>query len=199
MEATEAKQAIRKRVQALCGNLSPDMRAADAHAVATRLLASSYLHSVKTVAVYAARDDEVDCDPLVQLLRERGVVTVYPRVTNAEQCVLGFFAVSHARELAPGMYGLLEPQPEALPVAPEQIDVVCVPGRAFSRVGQRVGRGAGYYDRWLRSYAGVRVGLAFDWQVFDEPMPCEAWDETMNILVTPSCLIDCASPDGVTI
>ena len=104
-------------------------------------------------------------------------------------------------ELAPaGRLKILEPklfvrQDISRQVLPEQIDVVLVPGLAFDRTGNRLGRGKGYYDRFLRRLSPdvLTIGLALD-AMIREKIPCDENDHPVNIVVTESEIIETAPP-----
>ena len=102
-------------------------------------------------------------------------------------------------ELEPGYKGIPEPKvslrsdPMRI-VLPETIELAIVPGLAFDRKGKRLGRGAGFYDRFLPKLpsAAIVIGLAFECQVFDS-IPTEPHDRAVNILVTESTVRYCMS------
>ena len=72
---------------------------------------------------------------------------------------------------------------------PEKLDLLLVPGLAFGRSGERLGRGGGYYDRFLpRAPQALKVGLSFDFQLFDR-LPIETADFPMDCIVTPGELL----------
>lgn len=79
------------------------------------------------------------------------------------------------------------------PIAPEgaevipawDIGVVLVPGMAFDARGGRLGRGAGFYDRYLRGFAGLTIGVGFDVQVIDR-VPMEEGDVRLDAVATES-------------
>ena len=68
------------------------------------------------------------------------------------------------------------------------IDMMLIPGLAFDREGRRLGRGAGFYDRFLSQHSAVKIGLAQTWQISNSPLPEEAHDIRMDIVVTESYL-----------
>ena len=88
------------------------------------------------------------------------------------------------RDLAPGAYGILEPTGTEV-VGPGGVDLVLVPARGFDREGNRLGRGAGFYDRYMSqpSFRATRCGIAFAAQVLPR-VPCEAHDLPVEVLIT---------------
>jgi len=79
-------------------------------------------------------------------------------------------------------YGFMEPQ-EGEKIPKEQIQGFLVPGVAFSRSGQRIGRGQGYYDRALAGTKSLKVGVCYSFQVFSQ-LPVESHDINMDVVVT---------------
>lgn len=79
-------------------------------------------------------------------------------------------------------FGIAEPQGDLFE-NPEQIDLAIIPGMAFDRKGNRLGRGKGYYDRLLPSIKAPKIGIAFSWQLLEE-IPIEPFDETIDAILT---------------
>ena len=95
--------------------------------------------------------------------------------------------------MRPGRWNLMEPDPEhCTVVAPAEIDLLLVPGLAFSRAGGRLGRGGGFYDRFLSEVhpRAVKLGVCFHVQLFPE-LPLEAHDCAMDQIVTEAEVIRC--------
>ena len=89
-------------------------------------------------------------------------------------------------ELTPNAYGVPEPKPEYVRmVSPSPHAVVLVPGLAYTALGDRIGFGGGYYDRFLAFHPGPKIGLAFDFQVL-AACPRELHDIPMDLVVTES-------------
>lgn len=86
-------------------------------------------------------------------------------------------------DLSPGYRGIMEPSGDA-PLA-GKIDLVIVPGMAFDAKGNRLGRGGGFYDRLLPELSCPKVGVCRRHQ-FVEDVPVQAWDQKVDIVVTPA-------------
>ena len=108
---------------------------------------------------------------------------------KGQRRTLTFWALDDFSQLAPGHWGILEPLPSVRadphrqlhPV--EDLDLVVVPGVAFTEGGARLGNGAGYYDRFLSDTNSLRVAVAFECQIRPE-LPTGPHDLPMDIIVT---------------
>ena len=127
--------------------------------------------------------DEIDIAPLAARLGD--VRIVLPRVEDTPQGEPRMeFYDYRPDSLAAGAYGIREPQGgEACPAA--DIDVMVVPGMAFTRDGRRLGRGKGYYDRYLarEGFRAWCIGVCFGCQIVDD-LPCEPFDRRVDEVVT---------------
>ncbi len=117
----------------------------------------------------------------------------FPRMLAGSDGEMAFHWVEHSQdeaEFLAGYRGILEPRQQSPVVGPEQISICLVPMMAFDGLGGRLGRGKGYYDRFLRDFRGLRVGLAFECQFSADPLPMEAHDQRLHIVVTEKQLRD---------
>ncbi len=158
-------------------------RAAAASAIAVAVHAElDRLATGAVVALYAAKGSEVPTEAIDAAARERGLVVVYPRVTDGER-VLSFAAVERS-SLVTAKYGLLEPRAGEPVIALGEIAMFVVPGVAFDRDGYRVGWGRGHYDATLAvAPRGRRIALAFECQIV-ESVEHEAHDAPMHAIIT---------------
>lgn len=138
--------------------------------------------------MYLSDDGEPDLSGLVQLLWARNealagqrqtVATALPVTDPAPAATMSFRVWYHDDDLQPGRFGIAVP-PEREPVIPE---VVLVPLVMFDAAGNRLGRGAGFYDRWLNTYDAVAIGVAFECQRSRE-VPVEDHDVALDAIVT---------------
>ncbi len=146
-----------------------------------RLEQLEVFHSAKHIALYHAMSDEVQTASFVRKWAFHK--TIYLPVICGDRIELYPYTAEEA--LKPGVFGILEPVPHALTEKPSP-DLIIVPGVAFDRHMNRMGRGKGYYDRLLieeELRGAIKVGLCFDFQLVDE-VPSTAEDIRMDMLVT---------------
>ena len=139
-----------------------------------------------TIMFYLSVDNEVMTDKAISQALKLGKRVVLP-VVDAENKTLIPIATD-MKNLKKGAYSI--PEPEGEPVNLDEIDIVVVPVVAFDDEGDRLGRGIGYYDRFLKSLHAVKVGLAYDWQQAPN-IPQESHDAQMDKIVTERNVVEC--------
>ncbi len=197
----EEKRALRRAMAERRDTLPAESRVQMAAQAAERFLELPEVRSARTVAGFVSTRSEIDTEPLLQALRQRGVDVVLPRVsTGLIPPRLRFHRVEKKDDLVFGIFGLLEPSLESPEVAAHAIDVFMVPGLAFDGRGARVGYGGGYYDElaaYVRAHpdatAARFVGFAFDFQLVDH-CPSGEWDVPLDCIVTNERIVHCDAP-----
>ncbi|MBI5574982.1 MAG: 5-formyltetrahydrofolate cyclo-ligase [Deltaproteobacteria bacterium] len=140
-------------------------------------------------ALYMAVAGEVGTEVIRARYLEGGALLYYPKVM--EDGTLLFYPDGGSGGWVRGKYGLLEPRvTKGMSGIRNGLDLVVVPGVAFDPMGRRLGKGYGYYDRFLSGLAGsaVTVGLAFSRQVVPE-VPVDPWDVPVDAVVTEDGVI----------
>lgn len=151
---------------------------------------SPYIFS-RAVALYSPTRNEVGTQGIRDHAFREGKKVFHPRVAGDAGC--DFVELKRAEELRPGRYGILEPSGDTLLTqGDEEGLVVFVPALAFDLLGNRLGRGGGWYDRALSRFgAGVTLaGLAYEFQIFDR-LPAEGWDCKVDHIITERRVVDC--------
>lgn len=145
----------------------------------------------RSVMFYVAMPDETATAGLIEDALHRGK-QVYAPLLADQYGEMSAAVIGSLQDLVTGKYGLKMPPPDSATLAAgESIDLIVVPGVAFDRTGNRLGMGAGYYDRFFsRTRHAVRLGLAWECQVVAEA-PCEPHDVRMHYLLTEAGLITC--------
>ena len=144
-------------------------------------LTSSILPHTSTILCYWPLPDEVDIRPLINRLVAEGAMVLLPKVTGDVTMTLHRYTSSE--DLAEGAFHIMEPTGK--PFADwQQIDTILVPGVAFDAAGHRLGRGRGYYDRFLATCRQARkVGVCFPFQRVKE-VPVEEHDVRMDDIIS---------------
>lgn len=137
--------------------------------------------AARTVGVYLALPGEVDLEPLIRQCREIGRRVCVP-VFNAAHGVCVMTEWRPDQRLIPGKWGV--PEPAGCDFEPcREIDLIAVPGVAFDPQGWRLGRGGGWYDRMLLGCQAVRIGVAFEFQIFRR-LATEEHDMPVDLVIT---------------
>ena len=130
--------------------------------------------------------DELDTRLLNETILKAGKKLCLPMITGAG--TMEPRQVERLEDLLPGAYGILSPSPTAPQININEIDLVILPGMAFDQKRQRLGRGGGYYDRFLQKYSGPTIAPTRELQMTEE-VPCEAWDIRPDVVITESRII----------
>lgn len=182
--AALAKATLRARLRVARAALSPEERAAGAHAVRELLRGLPELANGGVLA-YAAAPLEVDIDPWLREVLEAGRALYLPWVEGVEVRVARVRDLD--ADLAPGWRGIREPRAALRDQAPLPGAAKCavVPGLGFDRRGGRLGHGGGHLDRLLSGLSPEIpiVGVAFNVQLV-AAVPLEEHDVRVDIVVT---------------
>lgn len=162
--------------------ISPDKGNQFANEIFSAIESSEIFARASTIALYHSLSDEL---PTLEVIKRWGSAKriVLPRV--GRDCAMEFYECTLG-SVELGAYGILEPQGET-PFSAADIDLVIVPGVAFTLSGGRLGRGKGYYDRYLSrvDFRGYKVGVCYPHQIVDF-LPVEEHDVLMDWVVAIS-------------
>ncbi len=191
-----AKAVLRKRARALRGALPPGAAAERSAKIVEALAALPALREARAVALFYPIEgrNEVDLLALDAQLRAAGKRVAYPSI-DPETRVMTFRYVDDLATLEERGLGFREPQTTA-PEA-EALDVIVVPALQIDGRGQRIGYGAGFYDRALPRFAppALAVGVAFAFQLVAE-VPDTAGDVALGLVVTDDRVLDPAASEA---
>ena len=184
------KVTIRHNMQALLGKIDASARHTRSLAACNRLAQTSEFRASQLIMLFLSMESEVETSTLAIQAWTAGKRIAVPRVFWEE------------RVIEPVEIQSLDFSPQGKPAGPRdpvqgtlvslgQIDLVVVPGIAFDRRGYRLGRGKGFYDRFLaqKDLRALRVALCFQEQVLPQNLPIEPHDVPMNMIVTDETVI----------
>ncbi|MBW2501395.1 MAG: 5-formyltetrahydrofolate cyclo-ligase [Deltaproteobacteria bacterium] len=174
-----------------------DRMAAGARRAKSRLAVKNFwqlpeLQHWSTLFIYVNFRSELETVELIRQCLARGKRVAVPLVNAPENAMVPLLIKDPEKDLAPGYYGIPEPDPrKSLRVDAREIDAAVIPGSVFDVRGGRLGYGGGYYDRFLVYDAprAKRVGLAFEMQLV-ERVPVQPHDQPLDILITEERIVN---------
>lgn len=156
------------------------------------LLDTDFYKSSRVIMTYVSFRNEVKTKNfIVEALKTHRII-IPMSILETKEIELSELK-NYDQELSVGAYGILEPKKEfARTVSHGIIDLVIVPGAAFDVEGNRIGYGAGYYDKFLSKLdkSVPKVALAFDFQII-ENVPAHEYDVPMDYIITENRVIEC--------
>lgn len=183
-DISSEKKTLRETGRAVLAGFSTKDRDAASRAISGHLCGATFWKKARCVLAYLADPTEPNLDPLLEAAMASGVEICAPRMDWETRAMT-------ARELnamdliETRRHGIREPVARAARVPVEALDVVLVPGLAFDGAGNRLGRGAGFYDRFLATLpqSAHIVGVCFEIQRVDR-VPAGPLDVRVSMMVT---------------
>ncbi len=159
------KTSIRSKMLSALKNQKEEDRNRKSRVIQAKLLRNKVFKKAKIVMFYVAFGGEVNTEEMIKKAKKIGKLICVPVSRKNRETMQPAIFEDHSK-LKKGPYGVLEPVSEDL-IRPEDLDLVVVPGLAFDKDGNRLGRGKGCYDRFLSKLPRntPSIGLAFDFQI----------------------------------
>ena len=156
------KAELRKKILQEMKTLSQEQKQAMDRDLTERFLQHPFYQEAKVIATYLSFPHEFQTQELIKRMLKDGKKVLIPKTYPKGRMD---FVVYHPQQLVKTSFGLLEPQGDLEVVEPSQIDLIHVPGLAFTTEGYRIGYGGGYYDRYLEHFAGHTMSTIYPCQV----------------------------------
>lgn len=181
----EDKKKLRERFLETLRNQNGQDRLIRSRLIQEKLMRRPEFQSAKTVLFYASFDGEVDTFPMMKQASQLKKTIALPIVTKGSKNFTPT-RIKDLDNLHPGPFGIKQPAYIAESVlSVEHLDLVIVPGLAFDTLHNRLGRGFGFYDRFLASLPEDTpcLGLAFDFQMVDKLPHLEVHDMALTDVI----------------
>jgi len=171
------KNILRQQIRQLKKDHTPEQLAAQSETILSKLIQHPDFQNAKIIMLYASLPDEVQTiDFLKEWKTQKRIIL--PTVVGDDIIPV---EMSDDGSMKEGDFHILEPQNHPYTGT---FDLIVVPGTAFDHQGHRLGRGKGYYDRFLCHYPDVKkIGLCFDFQLVNE-VPSEPHDIIMDEVIS---------------
>lgn len=172
------KKEIRRKVKNMRTVMLDFERESAANRVFSQLEESAAFVMAKHILMYHSLEEELPTLRFMAKWRDRKNFYL-PRVNGVNLEILPY----DETRLELGAFHIEEPVGNNI-IPIEKIELIIVPGVAYDRKGNRLGRGKGFYDRLLGSTKATKIGVGFEFQLFDE-IPVETHDVRMDAVITP--------------
>ena len=158
------KAELRKQVLQEMKALSQEQKQAMDRALTERFLNHPFYQEAQNIATYLSFPHEFQTQELIKQALKDGKKVLIPKTYPRGRME---FVVYDPQQLVKTSFGLLEPEGDLTVIDSCQIDLIHVPGLAFTREGYRIGYGGGYYDRYLEHFTGHTLSTVYPCQIRD--------------------------------
>ncbi len=181
------KQTVRAGMREKTSSINSDTQALLSLLIFENLIRLEELNSAKDVFCFVGVRGEPDTTAIISYLLEQGKNVCVPKCYRGG--IMEARRIKNLDELVPvPPFGIPEPGPDTEIVPPHKIDIALIPGLAFDTTGGRLGKGAGYYDRFLKDTTAYRCAICFEFALIDT-VPTTDHDISMDMVVTESKII----------
>ncbi|MDO4548140.1 MAG: 5-formyltetrahydrofolate cyclo-ligase [Clostridia bacterium] len=179
MSIDDEKRQLRRSVKSFLMSLADGEIASRSAVICDNIAKLDEFKNARVVMLYMPLKGEVDVTGLIRKVFETGKTACFPVITEKGHMIAA--KADSLEDMLPDKYGIPSPT-NGTATAPDSIDVIITPGLAFDRRGGRLGKGGGFYDRFLAETSAVTIAPAFVEQVVDE-IPRMEFDRKIDILV----------------
>ena len=158
------KAELRKQVLQEMKAIPREQKQAMNQALTDQFLKHPFYQEANTIATYLSFPHEFQTQELIEQAMKDGKKVLIPKTYPKGRMD---FVVYDPQQLVKTSFGLLEPQGNLEVVNASQIDLIHVPGLAFTMEGYRIGYGGGYYDRYLEQFSGHTLSTVYPCQIRD--------------------------------
>ena len=183
------KAQLRRELMDCLLAISPEQRSEKSRKACRNLVSTAHFQEASTVMMFVSLPHEVDTSEAILHAWQLGKVVAVPKISWQQRHILAVQLHSLDTGMTADDFGIRTPATN-IPISLEEIDLVVTPGIAFDRMGNRLGRGGAYYDRFFsnKELVASRCGLGFSEQIIDS-MPVLEHDMLVNFLVTDEEII----------
>ena len=180
-EIRVVKREMREKYSAVRNEMDAEKREEFDKKIFDRLTASiTYRHS-NEILLYASVGSEIDTWRIFDAAIKAGKKVAFPLCF--EDNTMKYYYVNSRDDLETGSFGILEPKRGLEEYSPQSLSLCVVPGIVFDKEGYRIGYGKGFYDRFLSTFPGVKVGLVYSNMIVPK-VPRGRFDKHVDILIS---------------
>ncbi len=190
IDIRKIKNSIRSEAKEYRINLNTKVKKELDNKILNNLLSNKEIGESNTVLCYASTPIEVDTIDLINTLIQNGKNVALPRCVDRTRD-MEFYLITSLDQTEKHTFGVMEPNPEVCEKLRDFRNSVCIiPGLCFDLEGYRLGYGKGYYDRFLSSFRGYKIGICYD-ECIKNKLPKGFFDVAADIVITEKRHIVC--------
>jgi len=183
------KQAFRNKILNILKDLDEATRGDRMQKISTKLFQLEIWKQATCIGTTISQFPELDTQMIIEQAWLEKKQIVVPKA-NPRLKTMDFKKIIHNDQLEKGYAAIMEPKQELPSILPSQIDLLIVPGVVYREDGYRIGFGGGYYDRFLQTYKGKTISIAFDEQI-TSAFEIESHDIPVQMIITDKRIIHC--------
>jgi len=190
--APVSKGRLRAELRGRLASLDPAAVHVRSIAAARLLTELPAFRRAEAIMIYLPLAGEIDVTPIALRAWQHAKTVTVPLVSYEQKHMIPVRLRSLDEPMNADLHGVRSPQ-TGQPFPIEMIDLVIVPGLGFDRAGHRLGRGSGFYDRFLAQgdFRGSTIGIAFEEQIVPA-VPAQPHDILMDLVVTDERVLRCS-------
>ncbi len=177
------KNILRRDILKRRSELSNKEKELKSRKIFNRLLGLNEIKNSKNICIYVSKSDEVDTICLIEHLISMGKAVYAPK-SDKNSNKMTFFRMHSLTDLKVGAFSVLEPsEKNEKYIYSDKNDICIVPALCFDRQGYRLGYGKGYYDRFLKNFNGIKIGICFN-EFIKEALPIFNTDIAVDMIIS---------------
>lgn len=173
MTLREEKMLLRQSIRQKMQEMADDYFRTAGESICKQMIATPAYKNARCVFCFVSHGKEPDTYPLLRQVLKNGKTLCVPLCR--EMGHMEARQITELSQLRPGAYGIPEPGEDTKPIMKEEIDLAIIPCLAATRDGRRLGKGGGYYDRFLENFRGEKILLCPE-KLIVEYIPTETHD-----------------------
>ena len=190
IDIREIKNSIRSEAKQYRANLDPQAKREFDNKILKSLIDTKEIKEANTVLCYVSTSIEVDTIELINILIHNGKNVALPRCVDGTRD-MEFYTINSLEQTEKHTFGVMEPNPQVCEKLRDFRNSVCIiPGLCFDLEGYRLGYGKGYYDRFLSSFRGYKIGICYE-ECIKNKLPKGFFDVAADVVITEKRQITC--------
>ena len=177
------KNRLRKDILNRRNSLNTTERELNSKKILKSLIELNELKNAEKICIYVSKGSEADTFSIIEQIISMDKLVYAPK-SDIKSNLMTFYRLDCLNELSPGAFSVLEPSDKNEKyVFSYKSDICIVPALSFDKKGFRLGYGKGYYDRFLKDFLGVKIGICFD-EFITDSLPKFDTDIAVDMIVT---------------